>query len=85
MEGSGLQAVAPLGGGGKPNFAPPPPQHITPPPHLTPAWSWLLTIFYHIVSIKKKIPKFFFGASRIISNRIFNYFLVFDLKKVSHS
>ena len=30
--------------------------------------------------MKKKIPMFFFGASHIISNRISNYFLVFDLK-----
>ena len=49
------------------------------------AWSRLWIIFYQVLSIKKKLPKFFFGASCIISDRISNYFLVFDWKKVSLS
>ena len=58
-----------------------------PPPHLTPAWSWLWAVahLFQILSIKKKMPKSFFGTSCIISNLISNYFLVFDFKKVSHS
>ena len=64
--------MAQLEGGGRTKFR---------PPYLTPAWSWVWTIFYQILSMKKMIPKYFFGASCIISTRISNYFLVFDWKK----
>jgi len=63
------------------NRAPPP---LSPPtPHLIPAWSLVRTIFYQILSIKKEIPTFFFGASRISSHRISNHFFFFDARKVS--
>ena len=67
-------------GGGQPQHMSPP--SLAPPhsPHLTSAWSWLWIIFLKIFPIKKKRPNFFFCALCIISN----FFLVFDLKKVSH-
>ena len=57
---------------------------MAPPPHWTPAWLWLLSICYQILSINKKYQ--IFGAACIISTsiRISFHFLVFDLKTVSH-
>ena len=49
--------------GGWNRFPPPSCPSLT-----TLSWSWLWTIFYEIFPIKKKIPTFFFGASRINSN-----------------
>ena len=68
-------------GGGDPSSVPP--AAYFAPPHSTPALALLSTIFYKILSIKKEIPTFFFGASRISSNRISNHFLVFDARKDS--
>ena len=60
-------------------------QLVSPPPSLDSSMNNIVDRLLSNFSIKKKIPTFFFGASRLISNRISNYFLVFDLKKVSHS
>ena len=67
--------MAQLEGGGEPIFA--------PPPSLDSSMIMIVDHIYQILSIKKKNAKFFFAASRIIF-RISNYFLVFDLNKVSH-
>jgi len=78
------RTVSQLGRGGRTKFRPPTFCNFRPPPnltHLTPAWSWLWTLFYQLLSMKK-ITKFFIGASRIISDRILNYFLVFVVGKV---
>ena len=66
--------MAQLRGGGEPSFA--------PPPSLD---SSMIMIVDHLLSNfvnEEKIPKNFFGASRIISDKIFNCFLFFDLRKV---
>ena len=39
------------------------------------SWVWIIFIFYKILPVKKKIPTFFFGAWRLNSNLISNYFL----------
>ena len=75
--------------GGANQVPPLPSQHISPPSRLSSLHSSMIMIvdhvFYQILSIKKKIPKFFFGASCIITTTISSYLLVFDLKKVSCS
>ena len=75
------RTVSQLGRGGANQVSPP--FRIFPPPPLT----WLQHVHDGKSSIKfcQKIPKFFVGASRIISNIICDYFLVFDLKELSQS
>ena len=80
--------------GGEP--IPPPSAYLDPsrhsPPHLTQVWSWLWTIFYQILPIKKKIPKFSLAlreSFRIKFLTISSFslkesqsFLIYPLKKI---
>ena len=79
------------GGGGEPSLAPPsayfapPSAYFSPAPSLISSMIMIWNYICQVLSIKKKIPKSFYGASHNISNRISIYFLVFDLKNDSHS
>ena len=62
-------------GGGESSFASP----SCPPPHLTPAWSWLWTIFLSNFANKEKIPRF--SRFRLKESQSF---LIYPLRKPVH-